>query len=124
MGNRILVVDDEPDIAKTLKIGLGMEGYEVDAFTDPMQAISHFKADYYDLLLLDIRMPYLSGFELSRELVKLDSKPKVCFMTAFEVSMSESKSMFPNLKVDAFIKKPIGIKKLTNLIQTTLKSKN
>lgn len=44
-----------------------MEGYNVDAFTDPREAISHFKADYYDLFLLDIRMPHLSGFELSRE---------------------------------------------------------
>jgi len=104
---RILLVDDEPDIAKVLKLGLRMEGYQVDAFTDPRDAISHFKADYYDLLLLDFKMPHMNGFELSTALVKLDNKPKVCFMTAFEVNLAESQSEFPGLKVDAFMKKPL-----------------
>lgn len=120
---RILLVDDEPDIAKVLKIGLGMEGYQVDAFTDPREAISHFKADYYDLLLLDFKMPHMNGFELSMALVKLDSKPKVCFMTAFEVNLAESHAEFPGLKVDAFMKKPLAMNIMVKVIQTTLKAK-
>lgn len=109
MHTRILFVDDEPDIAKILKKGLGKEGYQVDAFTDPREALSHFKTDYYDLFLLDIKMPHMNGFELSRALVKLDNNPKVCFMTAFEVSIPEAQSIFPNLKASAFMKKAIGM---------------
>lgn len=56
--NRLLIVEDEPDIAQILKSGLERVGYQVDAFTDPREALSQFKADYYDLFLLDIRMPH------------------------------------------------------------------
>ena len=123
MPTRILVVDDEPDIAKVLKIGLGKEGYHVDAFTDSREALSHFKPDYYDVLLLDIRMEPMNGFELSRELLRRDSKPKVCFMTAFEVDLSESKIVFPSLRVDAFIRKPFTTTEIIKLIETALNSK-
>lgn len=121
MPNRILVVDDEEDIARVLKIGLGKEEYQVDSFTDPREALAYFKPDYYDLLLLDIRMGPPNGFELSRELLKRDSKPKVCFMTAFDVDLSESKVVFPSLKVDGFVKKPIAIKELVKVIERILK---
>jgi two-component system catabolic regulation response regulator CreB/two-component system response regulator ChvI len=120
MSQRILVVDDEKDIATILKQGLESSGFQVDAFTDPEQALSHFKADYYDVVLLDVKMPKMNGFELCRELVKIDSKPKMCFMTAFEVNLSEAKLMFPTLKADAFMKKPIAISKILNIIQTAL----
>jgi DNA-binding response OmpR family regulator len=121
MANRILLVDDEADIAKVLKSGLGKEGYQVDAFSDPREALAHFKPDYYDLLLLDIRMGPPNGFELSRQLLERDSKPKVFFMTAFEVDLSESKVVFPSLKVDGFMKKPLAIKELVKLIEGILK---
>lgn len=117
----ILVVDNEPDIVDVLKKGLEANGYEVDAFTDPREALSHFKAGRYDLIILDIRMPNMNGFALSRELLKRDSKPKVCFMTAFDVDLSESRIVFPSLKVDAFLRKPIGVKEIVRMIQTTLK---
>jgi DNA-binding response OmpR family regulator len=120
MPTRILVVDDEADIARVLKMGLGQVGYEVDAFTRPKDALAHFKPDYYDLLLLDIRMVPLNGFELSRELIKRDSKPKVCFMTAFEVNLPESKAMFPSLKADGFMKKPFAIKDMVKMIERLL----
>lgn len=121
MANRIFLVDDEADIAKVLKMGLGKEGYQVDAFSDPMEALAHFKPDYYDVLLLDIRMGPPNGFELSRQLLERDSKPKVCFMTAFEIDPSESKLVFPSLKVDGFMKKPIAINELVKLIERIMK---
>jgi two-component system copper resistance phosphate regulon response regulator CusR len=120
MYNRLLIVDDEPDIATPIKKALETAGYQVDVFTDPTEALAHFKQNHYDLLLLDIRMPHLNGFQLSRELVKLDAKPKVCFMTAFEVNIEESKRVFPNLKVDGFMRKPIRIKELVKAIQSAL----
>jgi len=118
VSNRILVVDDEPDLGKILKRILEKNGYEVDVYNDPRIALSNFKPNYYNLLLLDIKMPNLNGFELSRELMKLDNNPKVWFMTAFEIRMEEAKSMFPTLKVDGFIKKPFSTHDLIRYIQT------
>lgn len=78
MHNRLLVVDDEPDIATSMKQGLETAGYQVDAFNDPKEALAHFKADHYDLFLLDIRMPHLNGFELSRHLSSGMTSRKCC----------------------------------------------
>ena len=80
---RILVVDDDYDAAITFKIGLENNGFKVDMFTDPLEALSHFRAGYYHLLLVDIRMATMSGFQLYSRIIKVDSKIKVCFTTAF-----------------------------------------
>jgi DNA-binding response OmpR family regulator len=65
--NRILVVDDEPDITLSLKLGLEDNGFEVDTYNDPLQVLSNFKSNSYDLLLLDIKMPHMNGFELYKK---------------------------------------------------------
>ena len=65
---KILIVDDEPDVTFTLKKGLEDEGFQIDAFNDPLEALSYFKAGQYDMLLLDVKMPKLNGFELYKEL--------------------------------------------------------
>ena len=77
-------MDDESDITLTLGKGLEQGGYNVHAFNDPLVALSNFKQNTYDLLLLDIKMPNMTGFELYRKLRQIDSKVKVCFITAFE----------------------------------------
>ena len=82
--NRILVVDDEPDIAQVLKMGLEDNGFVVDTYNDPLDTISNFKADTYDLLLIDIKMPKMTGFELYNKLRQIDEKAKICFITAYE----------------------------------------
>lgn len=105
---RILVVDDEPDITSVFKKVLTEEGYEVDTFDDPEKALSNFKADIYDLLLLDIRMPKMNGFDLYRKMCKIDEKPRPCFITAFEIYEEEFKKIFPDSKVKCFIKKPVS----------------
>jgi DNA-binding response OmpR family regulator len=105
---RILLVDDEPDIAHSLKAGLERKGFVVDAYTDPQEALSHYRPRSYDLLLIDIRMPKLSGFELVREIRKTDTEIEVWFLTAFEVYYEEFRKMFPNLDVKSFIRKPIS----------------
>jgi two-component system response regulator ChvI len=80
---KILVVDDEPDITLTLKKGLEDSGlFEVDVFNDPQIALSNFKPDYYDFLLIDIRMPKISGYELYDKLRNIEGKVKSCFITA------------------------------------------
>src|ERR687887_1689101 len=87
--NRILLVDDEPDISLLFKTVLKDEGFKVDSFTDPQLALSNFKPDFYDLVVLDIKMPDMNGFQLYREIKKIDSKLKVCFLTASEMYYEE-----------------------------------
>jgi len=120
---RVLVVDDEPDITKVIKAGLESAGFKVDAFNDPYQALSYFKPDYYDVLIFDIRMPKLTGFQLYREIRKRDSKAKVCFMTAFEVYREEFSKMFPSYDINCFIKKPVRTKDLQLMVKAQLENR-
>ena len=86
---RILLVDDELDNSLIFTMALEDNGFLVDRFTDPQLALSNFRADSYDLLLIDIKMPKMSGFELLREIKKIDNKVYVCFITAFGEGYSE-----------------------------------
>jgi len=115
-----LVVDDEADVASTIKMGLESDGFAVDAFTDPQTAIDHFKPDYYAMVITDIKMPNINGFELYRELKKKDEKIKVAFMTAFEVYEGEFRKVFTNIDVKCFIKKPIGMSDLITRVKEEL----
>jgi DNA-binding response OmpR family regulator len=113
---KIFLVDDEPDIANSLRLGLERKGFEVDVYTDPTEALAKYKPHFYDLLLIDIRMPKLNGFELVREIRKVDSTSEVWFLTAFEVYYEEFKKMFPNLDVKSFIRKPVSLNELSTRI--------
>jgi two-component system, OmpR family, response regulator ChvI len=131
---RILLVDDDHDILFTFKEGLeenddavvdksqlfGGAKIQVDTFADPKEALSSFKAGVYDLLLLDIRMRNMNGFELYEELKKIDDKPKVCFITAYELYYEALKKDFPKLDVGCFMKKPISIEDLATKISEEL----
>jgi two-component system, OmpR family, response regulator ChvI len=117
---RILLVDDEQDITFSLRIGLENNGFVVDTFNDPQEALSNFKAGLYDLLLIDVKMPDMNGFELYREIEKIDNKVKVCFITAFEVYYKSLRELFPTTKVDCYIKKPITTDDLVQRIKSEL----
>ena len=95
--NRILLVDNEPDIALAFKIGLEDNGFVVNAFNDPLLALSSFKQGLYALALIDIKMPKMNGFDLYRQIRKLDDKVKVCFMTAFDIKKEEIKAALATL---------------------------
>ena len=80
---RILVVDDEPDITLTLEAGLETVGlFDVDTFNDPESALKSFKPGFYALVLIDIMVPKMDGFQLYESLRKIDPDVKVCFLTA------------------------------------------
>jgi len=117
---KILVVDDEPDITESVKSGLVKKGFEVSTYNDPAKALDEYVPDAFDLLLLDIRMPKMNGFELYREIKKKNEKVRVCFFTAFEVYYEEFRKMFPNLQVRCFIRKPITINDLVTHINSEL----
>ncbi|HEX2557066.1 MAG TPA: response regulator [Nitrososphaera sp.] len=119
---KVAIVDDEPDITTVLKRGLEQNGFEVDAFNDPKVALNNFKADYYDLMIIDIRMPKLNGFDLYREVRKKDTKVKVCFLTAFEIYYEEFRKMFPTIDVKAFVRKPVSISALVKQLNSTIES--
>ncbi len=119
---RIAVVDDEPDITTVLKRGLEHNGFAADVFNDPQAVLASFTPGSYDLMIIDIRMPKINGFDLYRELKKRDSNVKVCFLTAFEIYYEEFRKMFPTIDVRAFIRKPISISNLVSQVNSTIES--
>ena len=100
---RIMVVDDEDDVNVTLRIVLE-DQFSVDVFNDPFVALDNFKPGLYDLLLIDIRMPKMNGLVLCNKLRKIDSKVKVCFITAGEMVFDFAIRKFPGCSI---LKKPI-----------------
>ena len=102
---RILIVDDEQDINTTLKILLSINGFDVDNYSEPETALKDFKANTYDLVILDIKMPRLNGFQLYDEIKKIDPNVKACFLTAGEIYSNETKAT--NHDVSCYIRKPI-----------------
>jgi two-component system, OmpR family, response regulator ChvI len=120
--SRILLVDDEQDIALAFKIGLEDNGFKVDAFDNPSKALSNFKTGLYDLLLLDIKMPKMNGFEAYQQMKQIDKKVKVCFITASEMHYYEDirKEIFPKLGVKRLIRKPIRIDDLVKDLRDEL----
>jgi DNA-binding response OmpR family regulator len=118
---KILVVDDEPDLTFGCSMTLEMEGFEVDTFNDPLIALSNFKPNKYNLVLLDVKMPKRDGFTLYNEIKKRDAKANICFLTASELYYEQfRKEEFCNLNKDLFIQKPIEnqelIKRINNIL--------
>ena len=117
---RILIVDDDPDI--TLTFGLGLEGYyyrsnndndkirfEVYTYNNPAVALSEFKPNFYDLLLTDIYMPHMNGFELSQKILELDANVRICFISSADVNIEALREVYPKVSFGCFIKKPVTI---------------
>ena len=122
--NRILLVDDEPDIALAFKIGLEDNGFVVDVFNDPLLALSSLKQGLYVLALLDIKMPRMNGFDLYSEIRKLDDKVKVCFMTAFDIKKEDIEAaVIPTLneeKNPTVFRKPIKLEDLVSGVKAEI----
>jgi CheY-like chemotaxis protein len=121
--SRILIVDDEPDILFIFKRGLEVNGFEVDAYGSPQEAVKFFKPDVYDLAILDVIMPDTNGFALYRQMKKIDPAITACFLSAFEIDSDEYKQLLPYMGkgVKPIIKKPIRIRHLLNAISPFLK---
>jgi len=83
--------------------------FEVYTYNDPLVALLEFKPDFYDLLLIDINLPYMNGFEVSKRILKLDVNVKVCFMSAGEVNHEAIRKIHPSLNIGCFIQKPVTI---------------
>jgi two-component SAPR family response regulator len=116
---KILIVDDEADITFTLKEGIEKSGsFSVDTFNDPQLALTNYKSGYYDLLIIDIRMPRMTGFELYRKIREIDSKVMVCFITAYETYYEKFRQeFFPLEEIKGFIRKPIQVEDLERFVK-------
>jgi DNA-binding NtrC family response regulator len=122
---RILIVDDEADVTFVLKRALTDNGFEqVDSFTDPLLALKGFRKDLYDLLILDVVMSQMDGFELYEEMKSIDNDVKVCFITAFEVNYQALRAVFPTVTstddLGCFIKKPVEIQQFIKHVREEL----
>jgi DNA-binding response OmpR family regulator len=116
----ILIVDDDPDIASIFSMGLEDEGFVVDIYNDPLEALSNFKPSFYDLLLIDINMPKMNGFELCTQILKFDVNVRICFITAGETNIEALREVYPTISVGCFIKKPITLEYLVKRIKAEL----
>jgi CheY-like chemotaxis protein len=135
---RILIVDDDPDITLTFKVGLEEYHYddddsndndddnirtrfEVYPYNNPAAALSEFKPNFYDLLLTDINMPYMNGFELCEKVFELDVNVRVCFISSAEVNIEALREVYPKARsIGCFIKKPVTVEYLAKRVVAEL----
>jgi DNA-binding response OmpR family regulator len=124
MTKKILLVDDEPDITYTIKNLLEENGFKVDEFNDPILALNNYKVNFYDLVILDIKMPKMNGFELYIKIREQDPNAKICFLTAITTFNEDFRkirlALGKTINEDYFIQKPVEmedlVKKLTSIM--------
>jgi two-component system, OmpR family, response regulator ChvI len=120
--NNILLVDDEPDALLTYKTFLTIEGYNVDDFTDPREALAHFaqsNPDYYELVVMDIRMPNLNGLQLYYRLKAINPDIRIMFVSALDAAR-EMVSILPGVKLDDVVQKPVDQKEFLYKVKTAV----
>lgn len=116
---KILLVDDEYDITYSFKRELEFNGFYVDAFNDSQLALSEFKVNYYDIALLDIKMPSLDGFDLYKKIKKIDNRIKIYFLTASEAYYQQYRENdYSKIDRNLFIQKPIEMEELLEKLKT------
>jgi CheY-like chemotaxis protein len=124
---RILIVDDNPDITYTFKkafeeanrIG-NQTSFHVNAYNDPLVALSEFKPDFYDLLLIDIDMPKMNGFDFCVKVFEIDLNPKVCFIVSAPINQEALRDQYPSLSIGCFIETPVTIDNLIRRVKAEL----
>lgn len=123
---RVMLVEDEDDIVMLFEMILGSDAeLKIDSFTEPFAALNNFISGLYDLIMIDVTMPKMNGFELYYKIRKLDDKVKVCFLTAGEMYDEEiRKETFPELDTNCFIRKPITNQDLIQRVKDILNSEN
>ena len=125
---RILIIDDEADVTITFKAGIedsnnnndANKRIEVYTSNNPVVALSEFKPNFYDLLLVDINMPHMNGFELCEKILAIDINVKVCFMSSVEINHAALREIYPPLSLGCFIRKPLTIDYLVKRIMSEL----
>ena len=125
---RILIVDDDEDVTITFKVAIEDSNNDADTNTrievytsnTPVKALSEFKPNFYDLLLVDINMPRMNGFELCKKILVIDINVRICFMSAVEINREGLREIYPSLGLGCFIRKPVTIDYLLERIRSEL----
>ncbi len=124
MTKKILLIDDEPDVTYTINKILEDNGFKVDSFNDPILALNYYRVNFYDLVILDIKMPKMDGFQLYTKIREKDPKVKICFLTVIATFNENFRkirlTLGKTINEDYFIQKPIKneelVKKLTSIM--------
>ena len=130
---QILIVDNDPDTTLTFKkafeevnrISDGGDGsdkvsFHVNTYNDPLVALSEFKPNFYDLMLIDINMPEMNGFDFCVKVFELDRNPRVCFMSSGLINQEALREQYPSMSIGCFIKKPVSMKNLIRRVNAEL----
>jgi CheY-like chemotaxis protein len=125
---RMLIVDDEEDVTITFKAGIENNNNNTDAnkrievytSNNPLNALAEFRPNFYDLLLVDINMPHMNGFELREKILAIDINVKVCFMSSAVLNREALREIYPSLSLGCFIEKPVSIDYLVTRIMSEL----
>jgi len=114
----ILIVDDDYDIASLIRISIEKLGLSALSFTEPLEALKEFSLHSleYNLVVSDIRMPIMNGYEFAEELKKIEPAVKIFLMSAFEYSDSYFTKAFTHSEIDGFIEKPISLNELRKIV--------
>jgi two-component SAPR family response regulator len=114
-----LVVDDDADSVASFKFGIEYATNRrivVDTYNDPRTALLDFQPNFYDLLLIDINMPYMNGFQLSERILDIDINVKICYMSSGEINRDALREIHPSISLGCFIRKPVSIDYLIDRI--------
>lgn len=128
---RVLIIDDDPDTTLTFKMGiensynennndLDNKRIQVHTYNDAATALSEFKVNFYDLILIDINLGCMNGFELCEKIFEIDINVRVCFMSSGEVNREGLREIYPAISLGCFIKKPVTISYLIERIRAEL----
>jgi DNA-binding response OmpR family regulator len=125
---KVLIIDDDIDITTSFKIGIensndqGDPNRRIGVYThnDPSAALLDFEPNFYDLLLIDINLPHMNGFELCEKILAIDINVKVCFMTSGEINRDALREIHPAISLGCFMKKPVTIDYLVERIRREL----
>jgi two-component SAPR family response regulator len=121
-----LIVDDDVDVTITFKAAIEISNndtnkrIEVQTSNNPVVALSEFKPNFYDLLLVDINMPHMNGFELCEKILAIDINVRVCFMSSGEINREALREIYPTRHEGCFIKKPVTTDYLLKRIRSEL----
>src|SRR5215208_2337903 len=124
----ILIIDDDKDTTLAVKSSFEYENdrstnrisFQVYTYNSPQLALSEFKPNFYDLLLIDIEMPKMNGFDLATKVMKIDANPKICFMSAADVSWEALREIYSSVSFGCFIRKPVSSEYLIRKIKAEL----
>jgi len=123
---RILIIDDNADISLTFKKGLETENdennktlFKVYTYNDPLEALSHFKPNFYDLLLVDINMPKMDDFGFSSKVLKLDVNVRILYVIRAD-NQEALREQYPTLSIGCFLRKPVSIEFLIRRVKEEL----